>query len=78
MGLMFHLTKARVERTGEGDLGFISLTPVHVGQLNNVVLKVSDLLDFSEARNLLILGTSGWGPVSLVFMSQWTLPVPEG
>lgn len=61
MGLIFHLTKVRVERAGEGYLGSISLTPAHVGQLNNVVLKVSDLLDLLEARSLLILGTPDGG-----------------
>lgn len=54
----------------------VHLTLVHVGQLDNVVLKVSGLLDHSEERNVLILGTSGQGLVRLVFMPQCTLHVP--
>lgn len=46
--------------------------------LDNVVLTVSDLLELSEARNVLILSPSGQEMVRLVFVPQWTLRVPEG
>lgn len=60
MGLVFNLTKVKVERAGEVVLG-LSAIPVHVWTAGQYCSEGFWSLDLSEAKNLPILGTSRWG-----------------